>query len=256
MRRLARIADARPTERLSPAFDNDVAIGIIQTPSLGSIKLLAGLSREELAELAAHMRVRSYRSEQAIVTAHDDTNDVHFILSGRAQVTLFSRTGREINYRDLQPGDIFGELSAIDGAERSANVVAATPAVVASMTATDFRRMLQRYPSVLDATLRTLTLRIRQLSERVAEFSRPGPVRVCTELLRIAESHREGRGACIAPAPVQKDMANRISINREEVSRTIAQLEEAGLAQRFGRRKLVLHDLDRIADWADRLEVR
>lgn len=228
----------------------------MQAPSLGSIRLLAGLSKEELAELAAHMHVRNYRAEQTIVAAHDDTADVFFILSGRVQVTIYSRTGREINYRDLEPGDNFGELSAIDGAKRSANVIAAIPSIVASMTAVDFRHMLQRYPSVLDSTLRALTLRIRQLSERVADFSRPGPVRVCAELLRIAEPFRQGRGASIVPAPVQKDLANRITINREEVSRTIKQLDKAGLVQRSGRRKLVLLDLDGIADWADRHETK
>ena len=228
----------------------------MQAPSLGSIRLLAGLSKEDLAELAAHMRVRSYRAEQTIVAAHDNTADVFFILSGRVQVTIYSRTGREINYRDLEPGDNFGELSAIDGAKRSANVIAAIPSIVASMTAVDFRHMLQRYPSVLDATLRALTLRIRQLSERVADFSRPGPVRVCAELLRVAQPFRQGRSASIVPAPVQKDLANRITINREEVSRTIKQLEKAGLVQRSGRRKLVLLDLDGIADWADRHETK
>jgi CRP-like cAMP-binding protein len=229
-------------------------MSMMQSPSLASVALLSGLSPSELAEVASHVRVRSYRPDQTIVAAQDDTSDMFFILAGRVRVTLFSRTGREINYRDLVGGESFGELAAIDGGRRSANVIAQTPAVVGAMSAADFRQALHRYPSVLDATLRVLTARVRQLSERVAEFARPGPARVCAELLRVAEPHRAGRGARIVPAPSRKDMASRININREEVSRTIRLLEQGGLVRRAGRRELVIHDLARIADWADRIE--
>ena len=88
----------------------------------------------------------------------------------------------------------------------------------------------------------------------MAEFARPGRARVCAELLRIARGYQIGRGARIAPAPNRTDVASRVNINREEVSRTIKQLEELGLARREGLKALVIHDLERLADWADRIE--
>jgi CRP-like cAMP-binding protein len=223
-------------------------------PSLALIELLSGLSPRELAEVEPRVHVRSYRPDQTIVAFKDPTRDVFFILGGRVRVTIFSRSGREITYRDLDVGHSFGELSAIDGEPRSANVIARTNALVGTITAQDFMQLLRRYPVVMEATLRLLSRRVRQLSDRVAEFARPGRARVCIELLRIAQAYRVGPGARIVPAPNRTDVASRVNINREEVSRTIKLLEQLGLAKRERLKALVIHDLDRLADWADRIE--
>lgn len=221
---------------------------------LSLIELLSGLSADELAEIEPRVHVRSYRPDQTIVAYRDPTRDVFFILGGRVRVTIFSRSGREITYRDLVAGETFGELSAIDGEPRSANVIAQTQAVVGTITAADFMLLLRRYPAVMEATFRLLSQRVRQLSDRVAEFARPGRARVCVELLRIAQRYRVGRGARIEPAPNRTHVASRVNINREEVSRTIKLLEEMGLAKRERLKALVIHDLERLADWADRIE--
>ncbi len=222
---------------------------------LALIHLLSDLTAEQLAEIEPRVHVRSFKPDQTILTYRDQTRDVFFVLGGRVRVTIFSRTGREINYRDLEVGETFGELSAIDGEPRSANVIAQTQAIVGTITAADFMMLIRRYQPVMEATLRLLTLRVRQLSERVAEFARPGRARVCAELLRIAEHHRVGRGARIAPAPNRTDIAGRVNINREEVSRTFRELEKAGLVKREGLKKaLIIHDLQRLAAWADSIE--
>lgn len=233
-----------------------IAIGTASPPSLALIELLSGLNAKELAEIEPRVHVRSFRPDQIIVAYKDPTRDVFFILGGRVRVTIFSRSGREITYRDLVAGESFGEISAIDGEPRSANVIAQTQAIVGTITASDFMFLVRRYPPVMEATMRLLTRRVRQLSDRVAEFARPGRARVCAELLRIARAHRVGRerGARIVPAPNRTNVASRVNINREEVSRTIKQLEELGLAKREGLKALVIHDLERLAEWADHIE--
>lgn len=228
--------------------------GMPARSSLSVIALFSGMTAEELAEIEPRIHVRSFQPDQTIVAYKDPTRDVFFILAGRVRVTIFSRIGKEITYRDLEVGEIFGEISAIDGEPRSANVIAQTHAVVGTMTAQDFMQLLHHHPRVMESTLRLLTRRIRQLSDRIAEFARPGRARVCAELLRIAENYRIGRGARIMPAPNRTDVASRVNINREEVSRTIRELEKLGLAQRERLKALVIHDLDRLAEWADRIE--
>jgi CRP-like cAMP-binding protein len=41
-------------------------------------------------------------------------------------VTLYSVAGKEVSFRDLGPGEVFGEYAAIDHSPRSASVVALT----------------------------------------------------------------------------------------------------------------------------------
>jgi len=85
---------------------------------------LSTLCEADVAALAERWTVRIYRQHELIIAHGDRDRDVFFILDGQARVTLFSGLGREVAYRDIQPGDIFGELAAIDGRERSASVIA------------------------------------------------------------------------------------------------------------------------------------
>ena len=85
---------------------------------------LSRLCDADLAALAKRWTERNYRHNELIVARGDTGRDVFFLLQGRARVTLFSEDGREITYRDIDPGEIFGELAGIDGKARSADVVA------------------------------------------------------------------------------------------------------------------------------------
>ena len=154
-------------------------------------------SSRELAEVERHIRIRQFRAGQTVVGYQDDLHDLFFILSGKLKVTIFSEAGREVAFRELNPGHSFGELSAIDGQPRSANVIALTDATVGSMTAPDFLTALRRQPAVALATLRKLTLLVRALSERVQKFAKKVEVRICHELLRLAREldAQQQRGA-------------------------------------------------------------
>ena len=85
---------------------------------------LSRLCDADLAALAKRWDERGYRNNELIIAHGDGGRDVFFLLEGRARVTLFSEDGREIAYRDIEPGEIFGELAGIDGKQRSASVVA------------------------------------------------------------------------------------------------------------------------------------
>ena len=89
--------------------------------------------------MAARWSERSYRHNELIVAHGDSGRDVFFLLEGRARVTLFSEDGKEIAYRDVEPGEIFGELAGIDGKARSASVIALAGARVSRLPGTAFR---------------------------------------------------------------------------------------------------------------------
>jgi len=131
---------------------------------------------------------------------------------------------------------LFGELSAIDRAPRSAGVEAIERSTIASLTATQFETLLLADPVVAVATIRHVTGEVRRLSERVFEFSTlVVQNRIHAELLRLAADVRQENGqALLSPAPSLSDIANRISTHREAVSRELSRLASIGLLRREG----------------------
>ena len=161
---------------------------------------------------------------------------------------MFSFSGRQITLQDLGPGEMFGELSAIDGEPRSAHVVATADSLVVSLSPEDFNRALYGYPAVTEATLRRLIGMVRMLSERVFEISAlPVAQRVQAELLRLAlrAGEQVGDGVLIRPAPTHGAIASQIGTHREGVTRELNRLKKAGLIS-AARGRFTVHDLGRL----------
>ncbi len=202
--------------------------------TLAGIQLFRHLPAEDRKALADRCHAHRYAAKQEIVSHAEESSDVYFIVSGQVRATIYSVGGREVAFRDLGAGDMFGDLSAIDGKPRSASVVAVADSFVISMTAKAFREVLEAYPSVAMAALLELVDLVRGLCERVIEMSTLGVKnRIHAELLRLAQRKmKDGKTAVLSPAPTHADIASRVSTHREAVTRELNHLAQIGLLER------------------------
>ena len=207
------------------------------------------LPAADRAAIVTMLTVREYARGANVIHEDDDNTEIFFVLEGAARATIFSEEGRVVSYREIPPGAIFGEIAAIDGQPRSANVVAAEDLVVGRLPSTAFEELIETNPRFTWALLRHLVWQSRDLTRRVFEFSTMlVRDRLIHELLRLAESTgvEEGR-AELKPAPTHFDLAARISTHREAVSREMAKLSKQGIVSKDSG-VLILHDLNRLHD--------
>ena len=200
--------------------------------------------KAERDALAARWKVRSWTRDEVIVAHDEPGRDVFFVIEGRARATVFSEGGRVVAYRDMEPGDIFGELSAIDGNPRSASVVALEDIRGARLPGSAFREIVNTHPAFAWALLEHLSIQMRRMTERVYEFSTlVVRERLIRELLRLSEATPESGGqARITPVPTHSELAAKISTHREAVSREMSSLAKLGLIKKSGH-DLLLRDL-------------
>lgn len=212
--------------------------------ALERIDIFRDLDPREVERLTRRVNWRNYAAHHHIIGHQEVSTDVYFMVSGTVRVILFSSAGKEVAFRDIHAGECFGEYAAIDGAPRSANVIALTDVMIGSVSAETFRSILEEYPAVSMALLTRLTNTVRSLSERIFEFSTLAVKnRIHSELLRLArEGERDGNVARISPAPTHADIASRISTHREAVTRELNELTKSGLISRDGR-TLIISDL-------------
>ena len=218
------------------------------TPSLLGIEFFDGLGSADREALARLCRWHRYAAHQYIIGHQDETNDVYFIVDGRVRVTVFSPSGKEVSFADLPAGKSFGEMAAIDGAPRSATVIALSNTVLASMSAKAFRRVLDDHADVAAKMMQNLVGLVRRLSDRVVEFSVLAVRnRIHAELLRLARDQGlDGDTAVITPVPTHADIASRVSTHREAVTRELNALARDGLVERRDG-ALVIADVARLA---------
>ena len=214
---------------------------------VATLHLFAGLPREALEAIAARCRVRRCAPDEHVLHHHETSFDLFFVLIGRARVVLYSPGGRDVSFRDLGPGEVFGELAAIDGGPRSASVLAMEPSTLVVMSRDDFATLMRTHHGVAQALQRHLVTLIRRYSQRVYELSTLGVEdRIRAEIVRLACAHGDGTSTVtITPAPTLADLASLVSTTREAVSREIARLVREGLVERRGN-ALVVHDVARL----------
>jgi CRP-like cAMP-binding protein len=221
----------------------------VQPSSLGlrNIELLEGLAPEKLDVLARQCIWRNHEAGKRIISRNADDRDVYLLVSGKVRITTYSRAGRQVTFRDIGAGDIFGEMAALDEGPRSADVIALDPALLASLPAAAFRKLLSDEPVLGERMLRRLASMVRALSERVIDLSTLGVQnRIHAEVLRLAREAGIVRNAArIDPAPKHADIASQVSTYREQVTRELSALAKAGILGKDGS-ALVVTDVKRL----------
>ena len=204
--------------------------------ALKGLPILTELSQARLEQVTGMCRWRDYDAGEEIFSYNDLSSEVFFLATGKVRIIVYSADGKAVLFTDLKAAAVFGEISAIDRAPRSAGVEAIERSTIASLTATQFETLLLADPVVAVATIRHVTGEVRRLSERVFEFSTlVVQNRIHAELLRLAaDVHQENGQALLSPAPSLSDIANRISTHREAVSRELSRLASIGLLRREG----------------------
>lgn len=208
---------------------------------------LEGLAGELAERVAARCRWKTYEAHETIVDYGDESNDVLFIISGQVRILMSSAVGRHVILTHLDKGDLFGEMSAIDGRSRSASVVALYNSEVCVMPGEVFMEIATTVPVIARRTLEKLTARVRMINERLAEQAfLTARQRLCAELLRQSRPRSGHPGQrIVSPPPIQEDLANLISSRREVVSREISALVKDGVVER-SRGGLILTDVDEV----------
>ena len=213
---------------------------------LQSVPIFSDLSPSDLNKIAERMVLRAFTKGQMILL-EDDLGQTFFVIAGGSvKITRLSDDGREVILAMLGESDFFGEMSLLDGAGRSANVVALEVSEVLTLARNDFLEILQDYPKISISLLEELTQRIRKSDQQIESLSLSDvEQRIGITLIRLAEELGTiKRGSVkIKNLPYQQDIANMAGTSRETVSRTFKLLEEKGLVTREGR-KLTIYNFN------------
>lgn len=200
---------------------------------LSEFPLLAGLSSNERDAIERQCRWSDYPGHELVVDFADTSSDVRLLLTGAVRVLFRAPSGKEMILGEIQKGQFFGELSAIDGEPRSASVTTLVNSRICTMPAAVFKDILAGHPDIALTVMAVLSRRVRSLNLRVAEHSfLDARFRLYNELISLSRP-RAGNPAqrIVSPPPNQSEIAERIGCRREVVSREIGKLKTEGIVE-------------------------
>ncbi|WP_417830613.1 SLC26A/SulP transporter family protein [Thalassospira sp.] len=119
--------------------------------------LLKGMTRAQISTLSHTTQRQRFAKGDIIFSQDDECDRAYFLIYGRVDVLIdVPGTGRKKRISTFSEGTMFGEFAVLDGAPRSATIVAATNALCLSIERTDFTSLRKAHEDI--ATILFLNL--------------------------------------------------------------------------------------------------
>jgi CRP-like cAMP-binding protein len=197
----------------------------------GDLRFLDAVGEGHADALRALGRVARYPTGAVLFRERDPPDAVFVLQSGRVKMSCATDNGREAILAIREPGDLIGEMSAIDEVPRLSSAVALEPVEVLVLSSQAFVAYLDRTPRVGLVLVRLLSRRLRDTARERIEFAALDTVgRVCARLVELAD--RFGAtgddGVRVDVAITQEDLAAWTASSREAVIRALRTLRELG----------------------------
>lgn len=224
-------------------------MGALADPSqLRDLELFQGLAGDQLAKLNQLLRASNVPAGTHFITADQPGDVVYVLLEGTVKIYVSRADGREVILAFLGPGDTVGEMSLVDSAGRSANVVTTEPSRLLWMDRASFQSCLSGMAPLANNLVRLLSHRLRFANEQIqALCTLDVPGRVARQILALADRYgRAARGAAAGAAGAvdaaagmpgevkiqlrltQSDLGEVVGASRERVNQAIVEFKQQG----------------------------
>jgi CRP/FNR family transcriptional regulator, cyclic AMP receptor protein len=230
-------------------------MGAVADPNrLGDLELFQGLEADQLVRLNQLLHASSVPAGANFITAEQPGEVVYVLLQGTVKIYVSQSDGREVILAFLGPGDTVGEMSLVDSAGRSANVVTTEPSRLLWLDRASFQSCLRVMAPLANNLVRLLSRRLRFANEQIqALCTLDVPGRVARQILALADRYGQppaGEAAAGGPTKIplrltQSDLGEVVGASRERVNQAIVDFKQRGLIAVDSDHRI--HVLDRAA---------
>lgn len=208
--------------------------------------LVTAIGIDGCRELFSGARPVTYPAKRTIFAEGEPGGSLILIEDGRVEISNTSLMGRKSVLAYMGPGEVLGEIAALDGGPRSADAVAATKVEALALSRDNVLEYISARPDFAQSVIVELCSKVRNASRMFATQSIiEGEPRLARGLLQLFDkwgtNHTDG--IALAERFSQQDIGEFSGLARENVNRQIKAWVQSGVLRNEGR-TLVLIDRD------------
>jgi CRP/FNR family transcriptional regulator, cyclic AMP receptor protein len=133
--------------------------------ALRSVPLFSSLDDKSATELRELLRAKHVPGKTRLFRAGEKGDAMYLIQNGRVQISIRDEDKNEVVLADLAQGDFFGEMSLIDGRQRSADASVLEDATLSVLSRDAFLSFVRTNPDIPLKMLSALSERLRRTDE-------------------------------------------------------------------------------------------
>jgi len=142
---------------------------------LAEVPLFQALDPAERATLAAAMHLRDIAVGECIFRRGDPGEALYVISRGAVEISVSTTTGNRVLLARIEQGDVFGELSLLDGMDRTADAVALEPTRVVEVSRVALEALFAKHPGAALDLLAVIGRRLREADRLLQSQSSVAP---------------------------------------------------------------------------------
>jgi CRP/FNR family cyclic AMP-dependent transcriptional regulator len=172
-------------------------------------------------QLCRYAKHSTLKRGTTIVSKGDPGNSLIAVISGTVKISVSSADGRSAILNLIGPGEIFGEMSVLDGQPRSADATANTNCEIFIIDRREFLPFVRSQPALAMKFIELLCARLRWTSDQVEQVILQNlPGRLASALIRLTEKHKlAGGGRTIAVT--QQEISEMVGMTRESINKQL-----------------------------------
>ena len=198
---------------------------------LRRLKLLRGMSQQTMHRFDEIGRTTRRRRGDWIFMLGDPSHTIYFLKKGRIKISALSDCGQELLLEIVGPGEIFGDVAAIQGTPRTISAQALDDSLLCEIQRKDFESLLATYPEISSHLLQSLTSRLRRAEAQLLSLiSQDVSTRVREALIELIDFESGGQPSLPIKIKItQQDLANLIGASRQKTWQALKELEDLGI---------------------------
>lgn len=205
------------------------------------------LDNNQLNEVMDRINRRRYKKGQILFFDGDVSDKFYIINKGKIKIFKYTKEGKEQILYILSEGDFIGYLSLLKKGKFDFNAEALEDVSVCLLTKDEFDDIVKKTPEISLRILESLHDRLVGLENLVQTLStRDIEARIAGILKNFARDFGENQkdGIIIDMPLSREEMANYIGVTRETMSRKLTSMEDEGLIELVGNKKIIIKDMN------------
>lgn len=138
--------------------------------ALEGVSLFSRLRPKYLKAILKTCTMRTFEEGEVLVEQGNSGVGLFIILGGQVRVVKTIGDGTKLEIARNSVGDVIGEMSVLDGASRSASVIACNQVSCLVLSSWGFKSILETHPEVALGVLPVVVQRFRETSNKLIEI--------------------------------------------------------------------------------------
>ena len=183
--------------------------------------IFSDLALDALDQLCRYAQPTSLKRGATLFAKGDPGHSLYAVISGTVKISVSSPDGRNAILNLIGAGEVFGEMSVLDGRVRSADATANTNCEILVIDRRDFLPFVHSQPALAMKFIELLCERLRWTSDQVEQIILQDlPGRLASALLGLTEK-RKLESANRTIAITQQEISEMVGMTRESINKQL-----------------------------------